>query len=347
MKIYIDQLNKSNCETSLIYWDRDSMPDVTISSAVKLYCFKKNLLDSEPILKKIPSFVEYRNFSKEIITKNHFDIIIVLHTTPGVLLSDILTKNYRGRYIIDYRDFTYENLSFYRRIIHCLINNSLMTFVSSKGYLRYLPHSSNIYISHNLLLHSKEERNVRNNSPRENYPIRVRFWGFIRHTQININIIDRIGNDSRFELHYHGREQETGKQLRTYVKKKNIKNVYFHGEYKPFDRVVFASKTEMIHNIYENDVKTTYAMGNKFYDGLSFYLPQMCNKGSFMGQETESNGVGIMLDPLDPDFADTLYRYYKTVNWETFFTKCDDKLSIIINEYNVGSDHLNKILTGK
>lgn len=347
MNFYIEQLQKSSCDISLLYWDRDSKPDIELPAVGKFFCFKENMLDSEPMIKKIPYFIKFRNFAKKIIENDDFDLIIVLHSTPGVLLSDILKRKFKGRYILDYRDFTYENINVYKKVIHKLVNNSKITFVSSKGYLKNLPDSDKIYVSHNLLLHSNDERNVRRKSPREIEPIRLRFWGFIRHVEINKKILDQLGNDCRFELHYHGREQESGQLLRRYVNEKKMKNIFFHGEYKPRERVEFASKTDLLHNMYENDIKTTYAMGNKYYDGLTFYLPQLCNKDSFMGQEVESNGIGIMLDPYENGFADSIFEYYKSLDWNDFYTKCNKKLAGITEEYNTGIAVLQELLSGE
>ncbi|WP_053954710.1 glycosyltransferase [Inediibacterium massiliense] len=347
MHFYINQLQKSNCDISLVCWDRDGKPDIDPPSGVKVFQHADYMLDSEPLAKKVPHFIKYRNYIKKIIKNNKFDLIIVLHSTPGVLLSDILTRKYTGKYILDYRDFTYENFGVYKKIIHKLVHNSIATFVSSKGYLKYLPISNNIFVSHNLLIHSINERNARKNIDRNVEPIRIRFWGFIRHVDVNKLLIDRLGNDLRFELHYHGREQESGQTLKKYVESNRIKNIFFHGEYKPDERINFAARTDLLHNIYENDIKTTYAMGNKYYDGLTFYIPQICNKGSFMGQEVESAGIGIMLDPNKMGFADQIFNYYNTLNWKNFNEKCDDKLRKIVEEYNNGMDVLQDILNGK
>lgn len=342
INFYIDQLKKLNCDISLLYWDRDSAPDIELQAINKFHCFKKNMQDSEPMIKKIPYFIKFRKYAKKIIRSDDFDFIIVLHSTPGVLLSDILRRKFRDRYILDYRDFTYENINIYKKRIHKLVDNSRMTFVSSKGYLKNLPTSEKIFISHNLLMHSRAERNVRKKLPREKEIIRIRFWGFIRHLEINKKIIDQLGNDCRFELHYHGREQEVGQLLRRYVEEKKIENIFFHGEYKPIERVEFASKTDLLHNVYDNDTKTTYAMGNKYYDGLTFYLPQLCNKDSFMGREVESSGIGIMLNPFESEYGDAIVEYYNNINWEKFNMNCDEKLDEIFEEYNDGMDILRK-----
>ena len=60
--------------------------------------------------------------------------------------------------------------------------------------------------------------------------------------------------------------------------------MFFHGEYKPEDRYTFVRSTDLIHNIYK-DRNMMLAMGNKYYDGLIFYIPQLCMKGSFMGEK--------------------------------------------------------------
>ncbi|AMC94054.1 hypothetical protein AOC36_08650 [Erysipelothrix larvae] len=344
MNFYTEQLKKMNSNTSLLYWDRDLKPDIEAPIVNQLYCFKKSMSDSDSMIKKIPNFISFRRFAKKVITKGDFDLIIVLHSTPAVLLSDILNRKFNEKYILDYRDFTYENIGVYKKIVHQLINHSRLTFVSSRGFQKYLPDSDKIHVSHNLLLHSYADRNCRKTLPRNNVPLRIRFWGLIRHVEINMKIIDNLANDSRFELHYHGREQEPGRLLRQYVQANEINNVYFHGEYIPIDRVDFASTTDILHNLYENDTKTTYAMGNKFYDGLTFYIPQLCNKGSFMGEEAMSSGIGVMLDPSENNFSDKIFEYYQKLDWDEFTKNCDEALSRITKEYNNGIDVLQELL---
>ena len=75
-------------------------------------------------------------------------------------------------------------------------------------------------------------------------------------------------------------------------------------------------------------------MGNKFYDGLVFRLPLVCTKGSFMGETAEKYGVGIALDPDDPDFADKIYNYYMSLDEKSFSENCDAALRKILEEYN-------------
>lgn len=347
MNFYLNQLLKSDNEISLIYWARDRNLDINVPIGVKTYCFKDSMMDSQSLITKIPHFINFRRFASKVIKKNDFDMIILMHSTPAVLLHDSIISAYKRRYIFDYRDFTYENLKLYKAIIHKIVKNSILTFVSSRGYLKYLPNVNNIYISHNIEFSSIDQRMHMKDSLKSGEAINIRFWGLIRHIEINKTIIDRLGNDSRFILHYHGREQSEGQTLKKYVKDNFVNNVYFHGEYKPADRIKFAFHTDLIHNIYDNDIKTIYAIGNKYYDGLTFRIPQICNKDSFMGRTVEAEGLGIMLDPRDLSFGDSIFKYYTSINWNDFYENCSSRFDEIINEYNKSLSILNDVLKRK
>jgi hypothetical protein len=347
MHFYLEELRKNNCEIHLIYWKRDKNPDSESPKGIVTHMYDRCQEDSVPLRNKIGSFLGYRKYVLQILKKHRFDMIVVLHSTPGVLLYDVLTKKYTKKYILDYRDFTYENHAIYKKVIHKLVNNSSATFVSSDAYRKYLPLTDNLYTSHNIVINALNNREIRKSKSREVYPIRIQFWGFIRHKKINMTIIRKLANDSRFELHYHGREQNTGLFLRKYCEENQIKNIFFHGEYKPNNRYDFINNTDLVHNMYENDIKTTNAMGNKYYDGVNFYIPQLCNEGSFMGEQVERNKIGIALNLDSPDFADEIFEYYKSLDWSKFETSCDKTLNNIIMQYNDGVYKIEEIIKGK
>lgn len=346
MHFYIEQLRKNNCEIHLLYWKRDNSPDSPVPQDITTHMFDRYQEDSVPLLSKTGSFYKYRKYTLEILKKHRFDLIVVLHSTPGVLLYDVLTRKYKNEYILDYRDFTYENFTIYKKIIHHLVNNASATFVSSDAFRPYLPLRENIYTSHNLLLDSLNHRDIRRWKTRDSGPIRIRYWGFVRHKDINIKVINKIANDERFELHYHGREQKTGQLLKKFCEENQYNNIFFHGEYKPSERYEFAMETDLLHNIFEND-KTQPAMANKYYDGVNFYIPQLCNDGSFMGEQVIKNKIGTILNPDSPNLSDEIYEYYHSIDWLDFEKNCDKTLNNIIMQYNHGVDKIEKIIKGK
>lgn len=63
MHFYINQLQKTKCDISLIYWDRDGKPDVDPPKGVNVLKFSDNMSDSESMAKKMPHFMRFRKFA--------------------------------------------------------------------------------------------------------------------------------------------------------------------------------------------------------------------------------------------------------------------------------------------
>ena len=247
----------------LIYWDRDGTPDAEAPARIAhSYRFHDPMSDEQPMREKLLHFIKYRRFALNILRSNHYDRLIILHSTPGLTILDYLLRRYRDAYILDYRDISHENLGFYRKLIAKLANGAATVFVSSDAFRAYLPKTANIHTMHNLSPDALEHREVRRAQGRERAVLRIRFWGMIRHLEANVELISRLGNDKRFELHYHGRDQGTAMEMHKFCEDNGINNVYFHGEYAPVERFSFAAETDLVDNIYNNDIVVQNAIGN-------------------------------------------------------------------------------------
>lgn len=342
LHFYINGIDTIFHDVHLLYWNRDlKEEDTSKYQNLTFHEFKRFQEDEVGKYRKLRSFYHFREFCLDVINSNDFDFIIILHTLPGILLLDKLLFNFSGKYILDYRDSTFENFYPFRKLVGVLIKYSKCSFTSSDAFRCYFPNKYNnkIFTSHNILVDSLNHRNydmIKSNK------IRVAFWGQIRHEQVNKLLIDRLGNDTRFELHYYGREQNIALSLKAYSKEHNYFNVSFHGEYIPEERYEFVRKTDILHNIYL-DTNMLLAMGNKYYDGLIFRIPQVCMPGSYMGELCEKYGIGISLDPHDDSFADNLYFYYKSYVRKDFYDSCDKELERVLYEYQKGCKILNQI----
>ena len=333
MHFYLEELDPRKHEVHILYWNRDLMPeDLEPYAPYTLHEFSCYQEDDVPKTSKITSFLKYRRFAKKLIRKEKFDRIFVLHTLPGVLVGDML-KRYRGRYILDYRDSTYEGIGLFKALVGRMVADSAATFVSSDGFRRFLPaeHSEKTYTSHNLLTDSLSHREEKEKYGITSDKIRLSFWGFIRHEAVNRQIIEKIAADPRFQLHYYGREQQVAQALKAYALELGAENVFFHGEYTPDQRYDFVRNTDIIHNLYL-DPNTQLAMGNKYYDGIIFRLPQLCMETSFMAKCVEEAGIGLACDPADPEFTDKIYDYYRTLDRERFAKNCDAELQRVLEE---------------
>lgn len=336
INFYLPNIDIHNNDIHVIYWNRDLQEeDVSKYKELTLHEFRVYQEDDVAKLSKIKSFIKYRQFVKHVMEIYDFDKYIILHTLPGILLYDQFKKN-AGKFVLDYRDSTYEGFLPFKHMVGKLVEWSEATFVSSDAFRRYLPEeqSGKIYTSHNILEDSLSHQEDKENFGIPSDKVRLAFWGFIRHEEINRQIINVLANDDRFEVHYYGREQKVAVSLKEYVAELNANNIFFHGEYKPDDRYSFILQTDCIHNLYY-DRNTMLAMGNKYYDGIIFRIPQVCMSGSFMGKMCNDHKVGIELDPYKKSFSNNLYDYIKSINITSFRNNCSSEVNRILQEqYN-------------
>lgn len=341
MNFYLDTIKDENIQFELIYWDRDGKPDADLPSRIsRAYKFEAHLEEQLPFKNKLKYFVKYRKFALNVLKYNSYDKIIVLHTTPGLTLLDYLVRKYKGRYLLDFRDISYEYIPVYRKLVGILSRNGAMTFVSSDAFRKFLPAEENILTIHNYLEDSLNHKMIRKQLPRERDVLRVSYWGLVRQVDINKKIMDALGNDVRFELHYYGRMQQDGREMEEYARSKGYTNVYFHGAYMPVQRYEFAKNTDLIHNVYDCGYTTGNAMGNKYYDGIIFGIPQICTEGSHMGDVISARKVGIVVSLEDNAIADKIWGYYQNMNWSDFETNCTSALDIVLSEQQTDKEQL-------
>ena len=341
---YLSCIDKEKNDVHLLYWNRDTKKEnISDYPSITLHEFKRYQEDNVPYYAKIKSFLKYRKFAKKILKENGFDFIIVLHTMPGVLLFPQLVKKYKNRFIFDYRDSTFEYKPWFKKITGRLITASKYTFTSSNGFRIYFPESekNKTYTSHNI---SKDSLSHRNYEKIKHDKVRIAFWGLMRDEVINRKLIERIADDKRFELHYYGREQQVALNLKKHAKNLSADNVFFHGEYVPAERYEFVRSTDIIHNIF-NSRNMMLAMGNKYYDGAIFYIPQLCMNNSFMGKTATNAKIGFECDPNDEDFTQKVFDYFTQIDKAEFVFNCDKELGRVENEYLNGENILKHLFS--
>lgn len=344
MNFYLNELDLSNNEVHCIYWDRDGKEDINIDNRIICHSFDSEMDDSISLLMKVSHLIKYKNYINKNLKTLHPNLIIVMHTTTGILMFRLLRTRYRFKYIFDYRDVTYERSLIYRFVVYSLFRNAKLSFTSSDGFRRYFPKGIEVYTSHNFSPQMNDREEYKEKLFLKHNPIRIAFWGLIRHYDINRTIIKKIADDTRFELHYYGRAQGRIRDLLECADQQ-FANIYFHGEYQPIDRDKFALQTDLIHNVYDNKNQTTpLAMGNKYYDGFMYYIPLLSMKNSYMAERSENAGIGFACDPYSETFTDELYDYYNNLNRDEFIKSCDNEIEIIMSEINKGCNILRSFI---
>lgn len=315
-------------ELHLISWNRSGVKDAEPPAGVaQTFVFDEVIEDESPLKEKLPSIYRYRRFAIRLIRRERYDRIVVLHSTPGIAILDFLERRYRGQYLLDYRDVSHENIFFYRKLIARLSESAGLVIASSPSYLKFLPNRRPVLIKHNLLL--AEDRPEPRRGGR---PVRVRYWGMIRHLGANLALVDELGGDDRFELHYNGREEKVAAALKKHVRNRGYGNIFFHGAYLPRERTAFAADTDLLHNVYENDFATTGALGNKLYDGIQFRIPQLCSTGSAMGELVTEKRLGLAIDYSAPGFKEVILEYLNGINYPSFDSACEQELAAVLED---------------
>lgn len=334
MNFYLEEFSKrDDLEVDLIYWERDETPDAQIPTIIhRAYKYTGHLEEQLSFWRKLKYFAGYRRLALRVLRKNRYDRIVLLHTTPGLTLIDHLVFHYKGKYLLDFRDVSYEYIALYRVLVGQLSKHACMTFVSSDAFRVFLPAKGQIYTVHNFSKEMLAHTRLRSACSRGRDVIRLRYWGLIRQVDVNCVLMDALGNDPRFELHYHGRMQQDGRDMVTYAAEKGYHNVFFHGPYLPKERYAFARETDLIHNIYNVDFTTGNAVGNKIYDGMVFGIPQLCTDGSYMGEIIRLYDLGLPVTPSDTQLADRIWEYYQNIDWEAFDASCAVALQDVLAE---------------
>lgn len=329
MNLYIDTFQ--NSEIDLVCWERDGQASAAVPKGVsRVHVFSEPMENTLPLHKKLTHFQHYRHFVCQLLRRQRYDLMIVMQAAPGLILLDKLLIGYRGKYLLDFRDLSYEHIPIYRAATRSLAKGARAVFVSSNAFRQYLPQNIPIYTVHNYLEESLEYPPREIDTSRK--PIRICFWGFPRGIETNRRLMDAIGNDDRFELHYFGRKGAEGSAMEQYAAALRYRNIFFHGAYVPSERYAFIAQTDIIHNAFDLNRTMKYAVSNKYYDGLIFAIPQLCTKGSYMGELVTEQGVGLAIDLSRDDIASQIITYYTSISAGPFRQCCKNRMAQVQTE---------------
>lgn len=328
---YANIFREQNVEYDIIFWNRDCT-EKDFPSNCKAY---RNYMELDiPTIQKFKGFWGFRKFCKSCIKKEKYDKLVALTTLSAFFIFDTLIWKYRGKYIFDIRDFSYENLGFFRMIEKWMIQKSSYTVISSPYFKEFLPDGYKYIICHN---HDKRDDNIiRTETARKQHGINLGFVGSLRYFEHQKHIIDALANDERFLLSYYG----TGPQFERFARYKldrNIDNMFLYGGFTQWEINGILQQVDILNNSYGYaeggfHPEIQYAMSNKYYSGLQWRIPQLVEVGSCKCRRVECLNLGIGIDVADVNFADKLYDYYLSYDENLLCKEADAELKRINQE---------------
>lgn len=338
---YTSALQAKGIPYDCIWWERWDTPPGTplppqVLAAEQRFVFSRaSEMARNPIF-KMGDFARFGRFARKIIRERRYEKLIILTTMSAMILYDLLTGPYRGKYILDIRDYSYEKLSPFLALEAKVIDAASFTCVSSEGFLDFLPKDRPYVITDNFTDADREAAaGMRFQKKPVGEPIVLSYLGFIRYFQEGRKILDRLRDDPRFILYYHGMGADYDK-LVAYQQEYHCERLHVTGYFDhQRDKHALYDKMDILNNFYPNTLELTrLTTGNKLYEGIIFRRPQVVSTGTFMQTLVERWGIGCALDVEDPRFADLMYDYYWNLDEEAFNRNAEAALAEIIGRDN-------------
>ncbi len=335
---YENLINQYGIKYDIFLWDRRGLGQ---KSNNNIYIF--NCKTKKTKFSKITPFFKWRKFILNKLKNGNYDKVIVLTTLPAILIIDKLLLNYKNNYIFDFRDYTYEIYSLYKFCVNKIIENSSVTFISSRAFMSFLNSSKKIVITHNitnqdtnLILDRKVEFHKR--------PITIGFVGGIRYYKENVILINQFSKSELFILKYIGKVHP-GNDLETYCKSNNINNVFFYPEYINEQKVEIYNSIDIINAVYGSEtLEVQTALPNKLYDCLVFRKPMIVSKNTYLSQVIKGYNLGICVDIKNDNVVELVEEYINNFDENLFNNGCKVFLDKVLAEENTAIESIKNFL---
>ena len=324
IRFYEETLRKEGHTYDIVLWKRSG------KSCGLPNAYEFGGKDHSAKVRKIVPFLRWRKFTLDILKQNHYDRLIILTTMPGILLADHLLGEYKGKYWFDIRDFTYENVFFYKGLVAKLVHGSWATSISSPAFQSFLPNSPRIHLTHNI---TNEDAAVGHCPLDVTYrPMKIGYVGGIQFVEQNQMLLKQFAHNPDFILKYAGRPH-LGCDLQPFCKEQGIKNAEFLPAFTNDQKPGIYQDIHLINSIYGNDNQVVrLLLPNRLYDCVLFKKPILVSKGTYLAEVVARYNLGIAVDPAVDDVAQEIETYLKNFNHQAFDAGCEAFLKVVATE---------------
>ena len=333
---YEQLLQQEGREYEVLFWNREA----TTQGASFRQDGREVFLDFQCQRGKMKlfSFLSWARYISSFIKKRHYSHLVLLSTVPAVLLTPLIFRNYKERYIFDIRDYTLEKYTFFRKIVMKLVKYSCLTPISSKGFKRWLDDSPKIVPNHNITI--SEDNGFTPPVFSEDKPVRFSFVGNVRMDLQTEEMVKTLGHSRRIEQHYYGRVLNSC-NIEEIIKTDRLTNVYLHGPFDVSEKEMIYRNTDMINTVYANAEKEneiplgdSTPLPNRLYDALVFYRPLVTSRGTYLAELSDEYYLGVNINGFDKDIESEILNFTDNFDGERFKEGCDRLRKQVIEEEN-------------
>ena len=279
-------------------------------------------------LSGVRRYLNWRRFVIESVKKNGIDKIVFLTPWAPIKLVDRCILPWSKKYILDIRDYSDESSSWFRKAEETVINHSIITVISSKGFLKWLPERNKYTVAHNMPANYVPHQTC---ECFKNPDINIAYIGLVGYYPQNCALADCTVN-TRYRLTFSGAINASC-PIEKYCSDHNYNHVSFTGVFNNSEKEKLYQGCDIINAVYGNDSEVVrHALPNKLYDALIYKIPIMAHKGTYLGEVIESAGVGFAVDASETDLLEQIEQYVASFDRDRFIDNCNNLLRQFENE---------------
>ena len=333
VNIYTDFCRANGIEYEVVYPNRDGVQETVDFSSVPV--------DWDRSKHKMINFLHFRKVVISYLKEKRPDFVVVLTTMPAVLLSGYLVRHYKGRYLIDIRDYTYESVRPYFILEHYAIKHAAMNVISSPGFRKFLP-VAQYCLCQNINAAYAEGGGAFRCEPEKG--ITIGYVGSIAYKKQCMRLIHLVEQDPRFRFYLYGGEG-ADTQISDYLSAHPCDRIKMFGPYQPAEKVRIMSGVDILFNAYGFGSKLLdYALSNKLYDSFYMRIPLLTSPNTAMSEEAGT--FSFDLDLENETSLDGLYDWYCAIDGKVFDEYSQNYLSRVFLAQDEFYSQLRKVLIG-
>ncbi|MDF2544131.1 MAG: hypothetical protein K0S47_3849 [Herbinix sp.] len=278
---------------------------------------------------KYSSIVNYLKYSKNVksfVKKKKYEFLIVLTTVNAVFCSGWLKDKYAGKYLVDIRDYTYENNKIYYYLEKKSVKNSFLNVISSEKFKLFLPESRYL-VCHNI---NTPYDGVDYKFKKKSGKIVIGYVGAVSYKDQCIRLMQLVDHDERFEFHIYGAGVAID-IVRQYANSLRNSRIQLYGIYDPSEKDSIIQAVDILFNAYGNGTPLLdYALSNKLYDSMYYHKPLLTSPKTSM--EELGGCLAYSLDLCTENSLDGLWNWYTSLSAKDVDKYADRMYSCFIRE---------------
>ncbi len=327
-------------KATVVYWNRDNKNEDR-NDGNEYIAFETDDKYTKGFLKLI-GYIRFRKFAKKILLERNFTVVVMLQTLAALLLGGFLIRHYSNRFIVDIRDYSYENLFIFRIIEKRIFAKAMKKVISSEGFKEFLPEGDYLTVHNTRPLNEKDKQKIWDRN-KNKQTLNIAYIGYVRYQEQFQKMLLRLKNDERFVLSFIGTR---AMELSSFCETNGIKNVVLQDTFDDKDILKIYGDADIVNNLYGNHTPVLdFALSNKLYLSADLHMPILVCPDTFMETITKKHGIGLTVDlDCQDNLGDVIYNYYKALDWKQFEINCEKFNKQVEQEQNIFEMEISRLL---